>query len=103
METYIRILFVVSLVLLAFVLLRGLLKKERPERIFDDAVWPAVPALMTLPDVLPQWRIVTIIGSALIVDRMGDSPWRIPVTLVPMIPVVILLIVFQRYLNHTSS
>jgi hypothetical protein len=43
--------------------------------------------------------VVTIIGSALTVNRMGDSPWRVPVTLIPMIPVVILLIVFQRYLN----
>jgi hypothetical protein len=43
--------------------------------------------------------VVTIIGSALAVNRMGDSPWRIPVTLIPMIPVVLLLIVFQRYLN----
>jgi hypothetical protein len=43
--------------------------------------------------------VITIIGSALVVNRMDDSPWRIPVSLTPMIPVVILLIVFQRYLN----
>jgi hypothetical protein len=42
---------------------------------------------------------LTIIGSSLAVNRMEESLWRTLVMLIPVIPVVFLLVVFQRYLN----
>jgi len=43
--------------------------------------------------------VLTIVGTSMAVEQMGDSLWRIPLMLIPVIPVVFLLIVFLRYLR----
>ena len=43
--------------------------------------------------------VLTVIGSSLALNSLGSSAWRVPVALLPVIPVVFLLIVFLRYLS----
>jgi len=41
---------------------------------------------------------VVIILSRLTLNNIGDSPWRFPIALLPVIPVIFLIVVFMRYL-----
>jgi len=43
--------------------------------------------------------VIIIIVSRLILDNLGDSPWRYPIALLPVVPVVFLVIAFLRYLS----
>jgi hypothetical protein len=41
---------------------------------------------------------VIIIVSRLILDNLGDTFWRFPIALLPVIPVIFLMLAFMRYL-----
>ena len=43
--------------------------------------------------------VIVILGSTALLDRMGDSSWRIPIALAPVLPIVLMLGAFLRYLN----
>jgi len=42
--------------------------------------------------------VAIIIVSRLTLNNIGDSPWRFPIALLPIIPVVFLIAAFMRYL-----
>jgi hypothetical protein len=41
---------------------------------------------------------VIIIASRLILNHLGNSLWRFPIALLPVIPVIFLILAFMRYL-----
>lgn len=43
--------------------------------------------------------VIVIIGSASLLNRIGDSSWRIPIALAPVLPIVLMLGAFLRYLS----
>lgn len=43
--------------------------------------------------------VIIIIVSRLILDNLGDSPWRYPIALLPVVPVIFLILAFLRYLS----
>ena len=43
--------------------------------------------------------VLTVVGTTLAVNYLNESPWLIPLVLLPVIPVIFLLIVFMRYLS----
>jgi hypothetical protein len=42
---------------------------------------------------------VIIIVSRLLLNNLGDSLWRFPIALLPVIPIIILILAFMRYLS----
>jgi len=42
--------------------------------------------------------VAIIIVSRLTLNNIGDSPWRFPIAVLPIIPVVFLIAAFMRYL-----
>lgn len=43
--------------------------------------------------------VIIIIVSRLLIDNLGDSPWRYPIALLPIVPVISLILAFLRYLS----
>lgn len=54
--------------------------------------------------------VIVMVWSASLLNRMGDSLWRVPnaywrvpITLSPVIPIILMLGVFLRYLNRIDE
>jgi hypothetical protein len=43
--------------------------------------------------------VIVILGSTSLLDRMGESAWRIPIALSPALPIILMLGAFMRYLS----
>ncbi len=47
--------------------------------------------------------VVVLLGTVEIIDRIGDSPWRIPLALAPVVPVSVAVWAFLTYLGEMDE
>ncbi len=47
--------------------------------------------------------VVTVFITASLINHMPDSPWRIPLAVMPVVPIIFMLIAFLRYLSNVDE